>query len=299
MSEKEGNENLINEESEEEEYQSIANEASEEEDQSIANEEDIDSLEDEDLELVDSQEDYLPEEEEELDREDLEKLLSDSGEDLIEVGGEALEPIEGEEEDQEDYLESEEGEEGVIETKEPPTEIDIRQFSKNLIEGALYASGSPLDIEELSTKLELPKKITEELINELAYEYLERNSALIIAQVGEKWQMQLKPEYTEAVSKFAKGGGIAEKYLRTLTVIALKQPILKSLLIKLRGAGAYEHVKYLIDNDLISAVKKGRTHELTTTEKYSEMFGLPKDKTELKRVMISQLGVEPEIRRED
>ena len=74
---------------------------------------------------------------------------------------------------------------------------------------------------------------------------------------------------------------------------------MKSLLIKLRGAGAYEHVKYLLDNDLILAVKKGRTHELTTTDKYSEMFGLPKDMRELKRVMISQLGVEPEIKRDD
>jgi len=151
----------------------------------------------------------------------------------------------------------------------------------------------------LSTKLEMPKKLTEELVNELAFEYLERNSALIVAQVGEKWQMQLKPEYTEQVSKFAKGGGIAERYLRTLTVIALKQPILKSLLVKLRGSGAYEHVKYLLDNELISAVKKGRTHELTTTDKYSEMFGLPKDMVELKRVMINQLGVEPEIKPED
>ena len=278
----------------------MTDEESIEKDDSIENGEE--EVEIEEINLNVSQEGSLPDENEELDIEDLDDSTTESEEALIEGIGEREEELESgdiEQEDLEGDIESEEGDEGDTEAKKPPTEEDIRQISKNLIEGALYASGSPLDIEELSTKLEMPKKITEELINELAFEYLERNSALIIAQVGEKWQMQLKPEYTEQVSKFAKGGGIAEKYLRTLTVIALKQPILKSLLIKLRGAGAYEHVKYLLDNDLIIAVKKGRTHELTTTDKYSEMFGLPKEIAELKRVMINQLGVEPEIKRED
>ena len=175
---------------------------------------------------------------------------------------------------------------------EKEKQLEIRDIQKNLIEGALYAGGRPLDVEELATKLEIPKKLTETLVNELALEYLERTTSLIIAQVGDRYQMQLRPEYTESVSKFAKGGAIAERYLRTLTVIALKQPILKSVIVKLRGSGAYEHIKYLIDNNLISAVKKGRSFDLTTTDKYSEMFGLPKNKSELKKAMIQQLGVE-------
>ncbi|MHA1241044.1 MAG: SMC-Scp complex subunit ScpB [Promethearchaeota archaeon] len=170
-------------------------------------------------------------------------------------------------------------------------ELQLKVLRRNLIEGALYAAGRPLDVEELSTKLEIPKKEVEELVNVVAFDYLDREGALIVAQIGEKYQMQLRPELTETVSKFAKGGAIAERYLRTLTVIALKQPILKSTVIKLRGSGAYEHVKYLLDNDLITAVKKGRSAELNTTDKYADMFGLPKNKEELKRMMISQLGV--------
>jgi len=182
--------------------------------------------------------------------------------------------------------------ENSLQESEFAIQIELTELNRNLIEGALYASGRPLDIEELSTKLELPKKEVEKLVSQLAFDYLERSSALIIAQVGERFQMQLRPEYTERVSKFAKGGGISEANLRTLTVIALKQPILKSTVVKVRGSGAYEHIKYLLDNDLISAVKKGRTHELTTTDKYADMFGLPKNKEELKRMMITQLGIE-------
>jgi segregation and condensation protein B len=170
-------------------------------------------------------------------------------------------------------------------------EMQLKELRRNLIEGALYAAGRPLDVEELSTKLEIPKKEVEELVRVVAFDYLERSGALIVAQIGEKYQMQLRPELTETVSKFAKGGAIAERYLRTLTIVALKQPILKSTVIKLRGSGAYEHVKYLLENDLISAVKKGRSAELATTDKYADMFGLPKNKEELKRMMVSQLGL--------
>jgi segregation and condensation protein B len=170
-------------------------------------------------------------------------------------------------------------------------ERQLNDFHRNLVEASLYAAGRPLTVEEISNKLELPKKEVEELINEVAFEYLERSTALIIAQIGDRYQMQIRPEYTEKVSKFAKGGAIAERYLRTLTIIALKQPLLKSTVIKIRGTGAYEHVKYLLDNGFIDAVKKGRSQELTTTDKYADMFGLPKDKTELKRAMVTQLGI--------
>ncbi len=163
---------------------------------------------------------------------------------------------------------------------------------RNLVEASLYVAGRALSIEEISTKLEIPKKKVEDLINELAYDYLERNTALIVNRVGDNFQMALRSEYIEKASKFAKGGAIAEKYLRTLTVIALKQPILKSLVIKLRGSSAYEHIKYLLDNSLITAVKKGRSQELSTTEKYSEMFGLPKNIKEMKEAMIAQLGLD-------
>ncbi len=222
------------------------------------------------MNLIKENEEESPEEKEEVDNEELSKITE-------------KEPIDNIGEEKSEL--SEEDEKARV-------EIELKDFHRNQIEAALYAAGKPLNVEIISTKLELPKKEVEELIEVLAFDYLERSTALIINQVGDSFQMTLKNEYVEKVSKFAKGGAIAEKYLRTLTIIALKQPILKSLVIKLRGSGAYEHIKYLIDNNLISAVKKGRSHELATTEKYAEMFGLPKDKAAMKQVMISQLGLD-------
>jgi segregation and condensation protein B len=241
------------------------------------------------LETKGTIEDYLKQDSEEEDiQESIAEELSIEEEDTL-----SLEPSEESLSKQETEVIGDETVESHIpeELTKEELELQLKVLRRNLIEGALYAAGRPLDVEELSTKLEIPKKEVEELVNVVAFDYLDREGALIVAQIGEKYQMQLRPELTETVSKFAKGGAIAERYLRTLTVIALKQPILKSTVIKLRGSGAYEHVKYLLDNDLITAVKKGRSAELNTTDKYADMFGLPKNKEELKRMMVSQLGL--------
>lgn len=253
----------------------------------------------------------LNENSEEENDENLEKFSENFNEEVVEKSDiENIEGIpendQGEEIDNIDVEDSIEGDNLILgqestEVEELDEELlkkQVREFNRNLIEASLYAAGRPLTIEELSTKLELPKKDVEELTNQIAFDYLDRSTALIIAQIGDRYQMQIKPEYTEKVSKFAKGGAIAERYLRTLTVIALKQPILKSTVIKLRGTGAYEHVKYLLDNGFINAVKKGRSHELTTTDKYADMFGLPKNISQLKKAMVTQLGVEEEGKNE-
>ncbi|MFX0076425.1 MAG: SMC-Scp complex subunit ScpB, partial [Candidatus Hermodarchaeota archaeon] len=224
---------------------------------------------DEEAPLDEVNEEEIPQEGDTLEDNEIilkaEENVKDEGEDLTEVTEEefrieeeeslvsdALEDAEGELDTE--YAEDEEKE--PLEPLEPQEltkeelELQLKILRRNLIEGALYAAGRPLDVEELSTKLEIPKKEVEELVRVVAFDYLEREGALIVAQIGEKYQMQLRPELTETVSKFAKGGAIAERYLRTLTVIALKQPILKSTVIKIRGTGAYEHIKYLFDNDL-------------------------------------------------
>jgi segregation and condensation protein B len=71
--------------------------------------------------------------------------------------------------------------------------------------------------------------------------------------------------------------------LRTLSLIALKQPITQSQLVKMRGPQAYEHVKELIRTGLLKGVKVGRTLLLSTTTMFSDMFNLSRDPSSIKR----------------
>jgi segregation and condensation protein B len=170
-------------------------------------------------------------------------------------------------------------------------EIDEFSRRKNIIEGALFVAGRPISLEELNIKTEIRKKDLEKSLEELMLDYLMRATSLEIVQIQDKFSLQIKPEYTPNVKKFATGGLIPDRHLKTLTIIALKQPILKSKLIKIRGSGAYEHVKFLLDRGFISAMKKGRSYELMTTENFSDTFGLSRDVSTLKKQMVNQLGI--------
>nr|MDO8115305.1 SMC-Scp complex subunit ScpB [Candidatus Sigynarchaeota archaeon] len=156
-----------------------------------------------------------------------------------------------------------------------------KDFTRNQVEAVLFVSGQAVSAEEISVKLGVSKKVIEDNLEKLAMEYLERSSALEIAKVAEKYILQLKPEFTSSVKSFASSGLIREAVMRTLTVIAAKQPILQSDLSKIRSA-AGEHLKELIEMGVVKATPKGRSRELVTTDKFADMFGFSRDVAKMK-----------------
>ena len=197
--------------------------------------------------------------EEIMDQEDLEEEGDESEEDDI-----SDEPIE-----------KEAG--GVEETAEDYENI----FIKSQIEAVLFVTSQGVTAEEINVKLGLRKSLVEELLEELAFDYLDRSTSLEIAKVGEKYVLQLKPEFTSYVKKFASGGLIREAVMRTLTIVAAKQPILQSQLSKLRS-NAGEHLKEMEELGLIKREPKGRSKMITTTTKFADMFGFSRDISKMK-----------------
>lgn len=188
---------------------------------------------------------------------------------------------------------AEELEESMAEGAEIVTsnKMGDKTFRRNIVEAALFVAGRPISVEELNIKTELKKKELEDILKELILEYMERPTALEIIQIGDKYSLQIKPEFTQNVKKFASGGLIPEAVLKTLTIIALKQPVMKNTLIKIRGSTGYEHVKFLLDRGFIEQAKKGRSQELVTTELFADTFGLSRDPKMLKKQLIVQLGI--------
>ncbi|MHA1744444.1 MAG: SMC-Scp complex subunit ScpB [Promethearchaeota archaeon] len=239
----------------------------------------------------------------------LEERLKEEPEGEIEgnLGGEGVESAENVIVDGEGELESElDGDSGIGESSEgegieefaeisedekQSEEVDAHTQLKNIVEGALFVAGRPVSIEELNAKTDIGKRDLISLLEELSMDYLIRSTALELVNIQDKFSLQIKPEYTPRVKKFATGGLIPDRILKTLTIIALKQPLMKSMLVKLRGSTAYEHVKFLIDRGYIEAWKKGRSHELMTTDQFADTFGLSRDIETLKKQMIIQLGL--------
>lgn len=81
--------------------------------------------------------------------------------------------------------------------------------------------------------------------------------------------------------------------LRTLSVIALKEPIRQTDLKELRGSTAYEHVQELVEKGLISKTrdKNGRSFNLKTTPKFKEYFKLKGDTRSLAKILELDKGI--------
>jgi segregation and condensation protein B len=261
-------------------------------------EKDQDTIEQEilaDLEEINKEIENLPTETEIIDEEEEEEEFTDDSEKIDntisrgEITQESIEEFI--EEDGSESIENSTSNDELSTEELVSEEIDEHSRMKNIVEGALFVAGRPISLEELHIKTEIKKKDLEEGLNELIMDYLMRATALEIVQIQDKFSLQIKPEYTPNVKKFATGGLIPDRHLKTLTIIALKQPILKSKLIKIRGSGAYDHVKFLLDRGYICAIKRGRSYELMTTENFADTFGLSRDVSTLKKQMINQLGI--------
>jgi segregation and condensation protein B len=146
---------------------------------------------------------------------------------------------------------------------------------KQLLEAALFVSTNPLSLEELcavtgsSSKSDVKKGV-----EMLMSEYDSENGALKISRIADdKYAMHVKKEFSSKVSNLVEPI-VEDNVLKTLSYIAIRQPILQSGVVKARGYIAYDHIKELTNKEFVLATPKGRTKVLTTTPTFSEYFGL-------------------------
>lgn len=161
-----------------------------------------------------------------------------------------------------------------------------------LIEAALFVAGRPLDLNELCQVIgSRSKKKAQKYADALMQEYNSRSSALeILALKDERFVLQVKAEYTHLIQKLVNRPLLSSGPLKTLSYIALRQPISQKRVIEVRGQHAYGHIKELKERRLIIAEKSGRSMALKTTGDFADYFGLPHDITEMKRNLRKIFG---------
>jgi segregation and condensation protein B len=149
---------------------------------------------------------------------------------------------------------------------------------KQLIEAVLFVSGKPVSLKNLAQALDTSGAEIKKLITELQHRYDQGDSAVeIVETVDKKFVMQLRPDFSEIVMNYAPESGESKAKLKTLSLIAYKQPILQSMVVKYRGTGAYKHIKELEADGIIERRPKERTYMLKTTQKFAEFYGLKSD----------------------
>lgn len=154
----------------------------------------------------------------------------------------------------------------------------------NKLEAALFISGSFMSLADLVRFTDINPIMLKELVDKLK-EKLEREGALhIISQGGGneiKHKMDVKEKYHKLVSRLASGSTeFTKAEQETLAIIAYKQPVKQSLVVKIRGNKAYDHIKHFIEAGLLRAKKLGHTYELQLTDKFYDYFGIARKKGE-------------------
>ena len=112
---------------------------------------------------------------------------------------------------------------------------------KSRIEAVLYVTGKAVELKEIAKILDADEAEVEDAMLSLIMDYSSRDGALEIDDEN-GYIIQVKSEYMDIVEKLCPVD-ISNSVLKTLTVIALKEPIRQSVLKDLRGSSAYEHVQ--------------------------------------------------------
>lgn len=156
---------------------------------------------------------------------------------------------------------------------------------KSRIEAVLFTTAKALNAKEIGEILNVEPDVAEEALLELIMDYSSREGALEIDDEN-GYILQVKEEHMDIVEKLCPVE-LKPAVLRTLSVIALKEPIRQTVLKDMRGSTAYEHVQELLDKGLISKSKdkNGRSFNLKTTPKFAEYFKLKGDTKTLAKML--------------
>jgi segregation and condensation protein B len=144
------------------------------------------------------------------------------------------------------------------------------------IEAALYSAGRPLSLDELIRASGTnSKEKTHRVVNELAKKANSTFRAIEIVQLEDgKFVLQLRPQYTPLVRKFAQHPLLPSGALKTLSYIAYEQPVTSKRLVQIRGSQVYSHIKVLEQLQFVEHENLGRLKVYRTTPKFQNYFGI-------------------------
>ena len=160
---------------------------------------------------------------------------------------------------------------------------------KSRIEAVLFTTARVLQIKDIVEILEEENEdIVEEAMLDLIMDYSSRDSALEIDDEN-GYILQVKTEHMDIVEKLCPVE-LSKPVLKTLTVIALKEPIRQAEL-KVYRSNAYEHIAELVEKGLVAKTrdKNGRSFNVSTTPKFNEYFKLKGDLRSLMKQDIAEL----------
>jgi segregation and condensation protein B len=158
---------------------------------------------------------------------------------------------------------------------------------KAIIESLLFAAETPLKIDKIKSVLEVAdRNAIREALEALAEEYESGKRGFFLAEVAGGFQVRTRPEYGQWIRRLkeTRPTRLSRAAMETLSIVAYKQPMLRSDVEYLRGVDCGGTLRTLLERGLIRILGRkdlpGRPMIYGTTRKFLELFDL-KDLEEL------------------
>ena len=162
----------------------------------------------------------------------------------------------------------------------------LKSDLKAQVEAVLFVSDTPVKTGAISKMLNASYDDVQSALVQLIQEYEDRNGGLEIG-TDDGYVIQVKTQYLNIVTDMMPLE-LNPGPMRTLSAIALKEPVLQSEVIDMRGSGAYDHINELAEQDLITKKPQGLTYILKTTKKFQQYFRLTQEADKIKEKLQEQ-----------
>lgn len=157
--------------------------------------------------------------------------------------------------------------------------------TENIVEAILFMSPEPVSIEKIARRIKKKNSFVLDIISMLRKRY--EGTSIEIVNINGMYQMRVRREYEIYARDFAPYSDLKPGHKKCLAIVAFKEPITQTDIVKILGNKAYNYLKFLEKKELIRAYKKGRTRIYKLTKKFETYFGLSKE--DVKKMIIEKI----------
>jgi segregation and condensation protein B len=154
---------------------------------------------------------------------------------------------------------------------------------ESILESLLFASDKPVSfatIKELFKGTNVTKDHLKRALDRLAVEYAGSRRGVVLEDVTGGYQLRTKVDNMSFLRRLLKGRSfrLSGPALEVLSIVAYKQPVIKSEIDEIRGVESGHLLRALMEKGLVTFEGKsdlpGRPMLYSTTKKFLEIFGL-------------------------
>ncbi len=163
------------------------------------------------------------------------------------------------------------------------------------IEAILYLRGQPVPLSEIAEAASCPEDTAQDALINLMQEYARRDTALEVVETPAGYSLQLRESYRSLLGQMMPST-LGVGALRTLALVALRNPIRQVDVVEIRGSGAYQHIQELVEQGFVRKTKAtdGRSYLLRLTDKFHQYFEID-ESSKLPHLLAKPEAIPPAV----